>query len=154
MSVEPQEEKKGGSKKTILIVFIILLAAFNGFQIWLQMDTVKKHEVAIVGKDAKIDTIRAEAVQLLADLQASKDQAEHLGLDTTELGNQIRELQVLNKKLNRTKNIGWSKYNAIKGQIAGLKELLLQKDLEIALKDSTINMQKADIDTLNVEKND
>ena len=154
MSDQPQEQKKGGGKKVALIIIILLLVGVNGFQIWRHFDTEKKHEVAIEEKNTEITDLKDEAAQLLADLEATKAQAEQLGLDTAELGMQIRELNSSIATLERTKNIGWGKYNAIKGQIAGLKELLLKKDQEIAMKDSTINMQKADIDSLNVEKND
>ena len=152
MSEQPTE-KKGGGKKVLLIIFIVLLAGINAFQIWMSMEEKKKHETEITEKNTQIDSLRTEAAQLLADLEAAKAEAAQLGLDTAQLGAQIRELQTLNAELKRTKNIGWSKYNAIKGQIAGFKELLLKKDQEIAMKDSTINIQKANIDSLNVEKN-
>ena len=154
MSEKKQPEKKGGGKKTLLVVFILILLGLNGVMLWLHYDTEKKHEVAIAEKNTEIDTLKVEAAQLLEDLEAAKAQAEQLGLDTAELGAQIIELEKLNKTLQRTKNAGYAQARKYKAQLAGYKELLLKKDKEIAMKDSTIKVQQGNIDQLETEKGD
>ena len=150
---ETPEKKSGGGKKILLIIFILLLAGINGFQVWMHFDNEKKHQTEIEEKNTEIESLKEEAAQLLADLEASKAQAEQLGLDTAQLGAQIRELKISINTLEKEKRLGWNKYYAIKGQIDGFKELLIKKDAEIASKDSLLKVQKANIDSLNIDKN-
>jgi len=150
---ETPEKKSGGGKKILLIVFILLLAGINGFQVWMHFQNEEKHQSEITEKDTEIEGLKEEAAQLLTDLEEARNRAEELGLNVDSLNVQIEELRAINDDLERTKNAGWAKYRAIKGQIAGFKELLVKKDVEIAAKDSLMAIQKANIDSLQVDKN-
>lgn len=150
---ESPEKKPGGGKKIGLLLGILILLGVNGFQVWMHFQTQEKHKTEITEKDTEIEGLKEEAAQLLADLEESRNRAEELGLNVDSLNAQIEELKIINEELKRTKNAGWAKYNAIKGQLAGFKELLVKKDLELAAKDSLLNEQKANIDSLKIDKN-
>lgn len=146
-------ENKSGGKKVFLLLGILILVGVNGFQVWMHFQNKEKHKTEIAEKDTEIEGLKEEAAQLLADLEAAKAKAEELGLNIDSLNVQIEELKALNASLQSEKRIGWNKYYAIKGQIDGFKELLVKKDGEIAAKDSLLAVQKANIDSLQVDKN-
>ncbi len=165
MSTGENSEKKG-SKKTLLISLIMLLVASNG--LWTYCSLQQKNELdlktnQITEQTVRIDSLDKKFEMKIKELEAMKLAISELGGDTTDLGIQIRQMQVDLNKASASASSYKAKYAALQRDIDSIKEdgnkeivrltaLLAQQDTIITTQKVTIDQKEQNIAKLNQEK--
>ena len=164
------EPKKSGSNKGLLIAFIIILAVINGIQLFLNLTkttTIKQQTTTIADNKLKIDSLDRELASAIKELEAKKQEIAQLGGDTTQMGEQIRQLILDKKQLQASSYSFQKKYNDIKDRIDAanriredaskeverLKVMLAQQDTIITNQKVTIVQREDSIIKITSEKN-
>lgn len=126
---------KSGSKKGLFIGFIIILLLINGIQYYLgtQKETTIKEKIVLIKEaENKNKALASELDSIGIEMTKRLEEITRLGGDTATLAAQIRQLEKDKITLLKSASSAKALYNKVKGDIEGYKEMLRQKDEEIA----------------------
>jgi cell division protein ZapB len=126
---------KSGGKKGLIIGIIIILLLINGIQYFLgtQKETQIKEKIVLIEKaEGKNKALITTLDSIQVEMTKRLDEITRLGGDTATLAAQIRQLEKDKITLLKSASSAKAMYNKIKGDIEGYKEMLRQKDEEIA----------------------
>jgi hypothetical protein len=127
---EPYNSKEANNKNKSWIILAVLAVVAVGLAISLFVNFRQSKSNEFVR--SQLDLTHSEMQTIRTELDNKIIEIERLGGDVEELRSIREEMDTEMGELKKQNQIAWSNYRTIQSRVEGYRELLLQKDEEIA----------------------